>query len=111
MRAFEQVIRLYLDGQVTRSTAGHPFFTTTRWVNARDLKPGDRVRTSDNTWATIKAVAVEERPVHQLAPGFAPYPSSGQLPAGTLIQTAAGLKPVEDICVGDYVVVPSPERN
>jgi len=31
--------------------------------------------------------------------------------AGTLIPTAAGLKPIEEIKVGDYVVVPSPERN
>lgn len=64
------------------------------------------------TWATINAVAVEEpQPIHQPAPGFAPYPSSGLIPAGTLIATVAGLKPVEDIRVGDYVVVPSPERN
>jgi hypothetical protein len=40
-----------------------------------------------------------------------PYSSSGFLPAGTLIQTAAGLKAVEDIKVGDQVIVPSPERN
>jgi len=37
--------------------------------------------------------------------------TSGRLPAGTLIQTATGLKPVEDIRVGDYVVILSPERN
>ena len=34
-------------------------------------------------------------------PTVTPYPMSGLLPAGTLLTTAAGLKPVEDIYVGD----------
>jgi hypothetical protein len=83
----------------------------TRWVSATDLHAGDEVRTSDGTWATIKTVAVEgPQPVHRLVPGFSPYLSSGLLPASTLIPTA-GLKPIKDIRVGDFVVVPSPERN
>jgi hypothetical protein len=39
------------------------------------------------------------------------YSSLGLLPAGILIPTADGLKKVENIKVGDYVVVPSPNRN
>jgi hypothetical protein len=56
-------------------------------------------------------VEVEEQPVHQLVPGVLPHPSSGLLPSGVLIPTADGLKPIEDIKVGDYIAVPSPERN
>jgi hypothetical protein len=40
-----------------------------------------------------------------------PFPCTGLWPAGTLIQTADGPKPIEDIMVGDYIAVPSPERN
>jgi len=108
---WEPVVTLDVDGHAVRTTPDHPFFTDAGWVSATDLKAGDLPRTHDGTWATVQAVAVEEQPVHQLVPGVMPYPSSGLLPAGALVPTAAGLKPIEDIRVGHYVVVPSPERN
>ena len=105
-------VALEVDGHAVRTLPGHPFLTDAGWVSAGDLRVGDLLRTHDGSWATVRAVAVEElQPVHQLVPGFAPYPSSGLLPAGTLIPTADGLKRIEDIKIGDYVVVPSPERN
>ena len=76
-----------------------------------DLRAGDLLRTHDGSWATVQAVEVEERPVHQLVPGVMPYPATGLMTAGTLIPTADGLKPIGDIKVGDYILVPSPERN
>jgi hypothetical protein len=80
-------------------------------VDALELVPGDLLRTVQGIWAIVQAVHVEEAPVHQLVPGFMPYLSSGLLPAGTLIQTSDGLKRIEDIKVGEYVVVPAPHRN
>lgn len=111
MRSYRQVVRLHVDGHVIRTAPCHPFFTDKGWVDAGDIRAGDLLRTHDRTWATVQAVAVEEDPVHQLAAGFGSYPSSGLLPAATLIPTAAGLKPIEEIKVGDCVVVPSSHRN
>ncbi len=79
-------------------------------MDAADLSAGDLLRTHDGSWATVQAAEVEEQPV-QLAPGFLPYPATGLLPAGTLIPTTDGLKPIEDIEIGDYIAVPSPDRN
>jgi hypothetical protein len=111
MMNHQQVIVLHVDDHVIRTTADHPFFTSKGWVDAADLRAGDLLRTHDGSWATVQAVEVEQRPVHQLAPGFVLYPSSGLLPAGTLIPTSNGLKKIEDIEVGDYIAVPSPDRN
>jgi hypothetical protein len=111
MPPFTTVMALHVDGHVIKATPGHPFFTDKGWVDAGDLRAGDLLRTHDGSWATVQAVEVEEQPVHQLVPGVMPYPSSGLLPAGTLIPTSTGLKKIEDIEVGDYVVVPSPDRN
>jgi hypothetical protein len=105
------IIVLHVDGHVIKAKADHPFFTSNGWVDAADLRAGDLLRTHDGSWATVQAVEVEEQAVHQLVPGFAPYPSSGLLPAGTLLPTADGLKRIEDIEVGDYIAVPAPDRN
>jgi hypothetical protein len=105
------IIVLHVDGHVIKTKADHPFYTSNCWVDAGDLRADDLLRTRDGSWATVQAVAVEEQPVHQLVPGVMPYPSSGLLPAGTLIPTSTGLKKIEDIEVGDYIVVPAPERN
>lgn len=107
----EQVVVLHVDGHVIKTKAEHPFFTDKGWVDAADLRAGDLLRTRDGSWASVQAIEVEETPVHQLIPGVMPYPSSGLLPAGTLIPRADGLKPIEDIKVGDYIAVPSPDRN
>lgn len=111
MRSITPLIALHVDGHVNRTTPDHPFFTTNGWVDAGDLRAGDLLRTRDGSWATVQAVEGEQRPVHQIVPGVMPYLSSGLLPAGTLIPTADGLKPIEDIKVGDYIAVPSPDRN
>ena len=107
----KQILTLKVDGHVIKTKAGHPFFTSKGWVEASDLVAGDLLRTHQGTWATVQAVEVEEAPVPQLVPGFFPYPMSGVLPAGTLIPTADGLKKIEDIKAGDYIMVPSPDRN
>ena len=111
MMNHQQVVVLHVDGHVIRTKPDHPFFTDKGWGDAGDLRADDLLRTHDGSWASVQAVEFEERPVHQLTPGFMPYPSSGLLPAGTLIPTAAGLKKIEDIKVGDYITVLSPDRN
>lgn len=78
-------------------------------MDATDFRVGDLLRTRDGSWASVQAIEVEETPVHQLVPGVMPYPSSGLLPAGTLIPTADDLKKLDDIKVGDYIAVPSSE--
>lgn len=111
MMSYRQVIVLQVDGHVIKTKANHPFFTSNGWLDAADLRAGDLLRTHDGSWVSVQAVEVEEQPVHQLVPGVMPYPVSGLLLAGTLIPTADGLKPIEDIKVGDYIAVPSPDRN
>jgi hypothetical protein len=83
------IVVLHVDGHVIRTKADHPFFTDKGWVDAGDLRAGDLLRTRDGSWATVQAVEVEQRPVHQLVPGVMPYPTSGLLPAGTLIPTSS----------------------
>jgi intein/homing endonuclease len=110
MRAFTTIVALHVEGHAIKTKADHPFLTDKGWVEAGDLRAGDLLRSHDGSWASVQAVEVEERPVH-LAPGFMPYPATELLSAGTLIPTADGLKPIEDIKVGDYIAVPSPDRN
>jgi len=100
MQSFTRIVALQVDGHVIHTTPSHSFFTDKGWVDAGYLRAGDLLHTHDGTWATVQAVA-----------GYFPKPSSGLLPAGTLIPTAASLKKVEHIEVGDHVVVPSSHRN
>lgn len=56
------LVRIRADGQTLTATAGHPIWAHSRgaWVDAEDLRPGDRLRTPHAT-TTIDAV-------HPLAP-------------------------------------------
>jgi hypothetical protein len=72
MPSFTRIVALRVDGHVIKTKAEHPFYTSNGWVDAADLRAGDLLRTRDGSWATVQAVEVEQRPVHQLAPGFLP---------------------------------------
>ncbi len=57
------IILLTLDGETIRATPDHPFMVEGRgWVDAADLRSGDRVRRASGGTATVEAVAVEQRP-------------------------------------------------
>jgi hypothetical protein len=111
MPFFTRAIALHVDGHVIKTKAEHPFYTSNGWVDAYGLRVGDLLRTRQGSWATVQAVEVVEAPVHQLVPRIIPYPTSELLTAGTPIPTSTDLKPIEEINVGDFVIVPDPDRN
>jgi hypothetical protein len=85
-------------------------------VNAGDLHQGDKLRTHDGDNVPIDAItdSGEEQVVYQMDAAVPPFPCTGLWPAGTLIETADGPKPIEDIQMGDRIVVRNPldpERN
>jgi hypothetical protein len=46
-----------VDGQVLRTTGEHPFYVRGRgWVAARELQPGDELRSHDGRWLPIEGV-------------------------------------------------------
>ena len=62
----------------------------------------------------IDAITTEEQSVVEMQPGVPPFPSGTPLPAGTMIETRKGFKPIEDVRPGDHIVMPEPfdpERN
>ena len=44
-----EVIAIDVDGYAIRTTPDHPFLTANCWVDADNLKPGDRISTDDGT--------------------------------------------------------------
>jgi len=47
-----------VDGQVLRTTGEHPFYVRGRgWVAARELQPGDELRSHDGRWLPIEGGA------------------------------------------------------
>jgi hypothetical protein len=111
------IMLLHLSGKVIRTTADHPFFVAGRgWTDAADLQQGDKLRTHDGNNVTIDTITDtgEEAVVYPMDVTMPPFPCTGLWPPGTLLETADGLKPIEDIRVGDRIVVRDPldpERN
>ncbi|PSK87347.1 pretoxin HINT domain-containing protein [Murinocardiopsis flavida] len=61
------------DGSVSRLTATgeHPFWSpdSAEWIDADDLRPGDRLRTAEGEWAEVRAVGTRtaaDQAVHNL---------------------------------------------
>ncbi len=111
------VLTLYVNGQAIRTAADYPFFVEGRgWTNAGDLHVGDHLRTHDGQQGTIEAITHDgdEAVVYQMDVNLPPFPCTGLMQAGTMIETADGLKKIEDITLGDRIVVRDPldpERN
>jgi len=108
------ILLLHLSGHVIRTTADHPFYVAGQgWTDAADLHVGDWLRTHDGQAVAIDAITDqgEESATYQMQPGVPPFPCTGLWPAGTLLETADGPKPIEEIEVGDYVVVPPSQHN
>lgn len=58
-----ELIKLNIEGEEIRTTASHLFFTEEGWWRAgENIKPGDRILTSDGELKTVKAVSVEMLP-------------------------------------------------
>ncbi len=110
----KRIVHLHINGQVICARADQPFYVAGQgWTKAGDLQIGDRLVGVGND-LPIERITTEEQPVVEMQPGVASFPSDAPLPAGTMIQTRKGLKPVEDVKPGDRVVMPEPfdpERN
>jgi hypothetical protein len=111
----KRIMLLHLSGNVIRTTSDHPFYVHGQgWTDAADLQQGDQLRTVEGTNVPIDTITEEQAVVYQMDAAKPPFPCTGLWPAGTLIETADGPKPIEDIQPGDYVVVRpplAPERN
>jgi hypothetical protein len=113
----KRVVVLHLSGQVIRTTADRPFFVAGRgWTDAADLQQGDKLRTHDGQDVPVEAITDtgEEAVGYRMGAAVPPFPCTGLGPAGTLIETADGPKPIEDIQPGDRIVVRGPldpDRN
>lgn len=111
----KHIVLLYLSGNVIRTTADHPFFVAGQgWTDAAELQQGDKLRTHEGDNVPIDAITEEQAVVHQMDAFVPPFPCTGLWPAGTLLETADGLKAIEDIQAGDYLVVRpplAPEHN
>jgi intein/homing endonuclease len=104
----KRIVLLHLSGNVIRTTADHPFFVQGQgWVNAADLPQAK----SDGEQEVVYHLNLGEHPMpDQPPPNFTRRPFLG-FAAGTPILTVDGYKRVEDIRVGDFIIVPPPERN
>jgi hypothetical protein len=111
----KRIVLLHLSGQVIRTTADHPFFVPGQgWTDATDLHVGDKLRSHDGQDVPLDAITEEQATVYQMDAAVPPFPWIGLWPAGTLLQTADGLKPIEEVKAGDYLVVRpplNPERH
>ena len=86
------------------------------WTEASRLRPGDFLRTFDRQDVTIESMTDtgEEVAAYQMNAARPSFPCAGLWPAGMLLETADGLKPIEAVKPGDYRVPCKPldpERN
>lgn len=112
----QRTLLLHLDGNVIRTTADSPVFIFGKgWLTVAELRAGDRMRTMIGQEFVIERIEDKGNAevVYQLQPTASPHLCTGLLPAGTMIDTADGPKPIEDVKAGDYVAMPplDPERN
>jgi hypothetical protein len=113
----KRLVLLHLNGKVIRTRPDHPFSIHRRgWTNAAELRCGDLLRTTDGQDVPLAAITAtgEEIAVYRMDAALPLFLCAGLWPAGTLVETADGPKPVDDIGPGDRIVVPdpcAPERN
>jgi hypothetical protein len=112
----KRIVSLHLGGNVIRTTADHPFFVSGKgWVNARALRAGDLLATSDGQRVPVEGISDggEQAIVYSLIPGKHPM-LNRSLPigiprpilgfaAGTLIRTPNGLVPIEQLRLDDFI--------
>ena len=104
----KRIVHLHVNGQVIFAKADQPFYVAGQgWTEAADLQVGDRL-VGVGKDLPIEAITIEEQRVVEMQPGVPLFPSDTPLPAGTLIQTRKGLKPIEDVKPGDHIVMPEP---
>ncbi len=107
----KKLLTLQVNGQSIRATVDHPFLVQGRgWIEARRLRIGDRLRTADGKLVAIDGIVPtsETAQVYQMDPYLPPFPFTGLWPAGTMLETAEGLKPIEEIDPGDRIVLRKP---
>jgi hypothetical protein len=107
----KHILILQVRAQTIYTTADQPFFVQGRgWTDARDLHVGDQLRAADGKKAVLEAItpASEQAVVYQMDPNVPPFPFTGLWPAGTMLETAEGLKPIEEIEPGDRIVFRKP---
>lgn len=51
-----ETVRVHVDGEVIKCTSTHPFLTDCGWVQASDLKEGNRVLSENNSYRVITAI-------------------------------------------------------
>lgn len=57
----EDIVHLYIDGELIETTAEHPFYTDEgEWVNAAELEVGDEILSLDGDYGTVENVVVVE---------------------------------------------------
>ncbi len=110
----KRIVHLHINGQVICAGADQPFYVAGQgWTEASDLQVGDRLIGVGED-LPIERITTDEQSVVEMQPGVPPFPFSGLLPAGTVLQTRNGLKRIEDVKSGDHIVMPKPfdpERN
>ncbi len=113
----QRTLLLHLAGNVIRTTADSPVLIVGKgWLTVADLRAGDRMKTMIGQEFVIERIEDqgESEVVYQLQPTASPHLHTGLLAAGTMIHTADGPKPIEDVKAGDYIAMPrplDPERN
>src|SRR5207302_1708131 len=99
----KRIFLLHLVGNVIRTTADHPLYVEGQgWTDAGDLRVGDLLRTADGQDVPIESITDtgQQEAVYQLEASVPPFPCTGLWPAGTLLETADGLKAIEDVKAG-----------
>ncbi len=115
----KRTMNLQVNGQVIRTPVDHPFFVLGNgWLEASDLQVDDQVHTQQGGTFVVEALGAAgeeevicnfgEHPLldQALADYSATHPISGFV-AGTLIQTAKGPVPIEQLRPGDLIVTRS----
>lgn len=102
----KRIILLHLGGKIIRTTPDHPCYVQGQgWTDAADLQQGDKLGTHDGGNVPIGALTEEQATVYHMDATTLPFPCAGLRLAGTLIDTADGPKPIEEIGPGDRIVV------
>ncbi len=103
----KRIVHVHVNGNVIRTTADHPFYVAGQgWTDAGEVQQGDKLRTLDGSNVPIDAISEGEQAiVHQMDAGVPPFPCTGLMQAGTMIETADGLEKIEDVKPGDYIMV------
>ena len=60
VRKSNELVHIWIDGQETKVTPEHRYYVPDKgWINAKDLKPGDLLRTPVGDYVTVQEVVLE----------------------------------------------------